>query len=314
VSGDQLMEWRVAMRRVLDGERGGIHALLEAGCGIDQPVNGNTPLVASVIGRNLRECIAALDAGASINMPDVFGRTALSKAISTPCLHLTELLISRGANVHVLDTSCKSMLHLAVESGVEETCEMLLRAGVDVNACAAHGYTALHFGASGKNSAICDRLLRAGADIRATTNCGSTPLHSAAIGGSVDVCRLLVAAGADRHAVTCDDPRTRSRSQTPFQQAVRFGSIAVARYFIDELGEDPKQRTASGRTLSQLAAGQAFMRAYLRARETEVKIREVVPVPCSGSPDKAASSDRFRDSGKSDHAAIAPSATRMPAL
>jgi serine/threonine-protein phosphatase 6 regulatory ankyrin repeat subunit B len=74
--------------------------LLERGATLDQPdVQGRTPLFHAVLGNQPETVSFLLDAGADVNPADAFGDTPLMLACAKGRGELAALLLARGADV-----------------------------------------------------------------------------------------------------------------------------------------------------------------------------------------------------------------------
>ena len=70
-----------------------------------------------------------LDAGANVNGPNQFGRTALMNAVENGNILTASVLLSRGANVNATDYQRQSPMKWAKDRGYKEIVELLLKYG-----------------------------------------------------------------------------------------------------------------------------------------------------------------------------------------
>ena len=85
-----------------------------------------------------------LDAGASIDVADVEGSTALHRAAHSGDLACVKLLLERGADVHALDASQGTPVHNAAYAGRRDALVALLDAGGLVDGVDEAGNSPLH--------------------------------------------------------------------------------------------------------------------------------------------------------------------------
>jgi ankyrin repeat protein len=138
-------------------------------------------------------------AGASVNVPQGDGMTALHWAAEHGDMPLAESLIKAHANVNAATTiDAYTPLHLAAKSGNAAVVRALIKAGANVNAVAGTGATALHLAAEAGSADAVDALVDKGADVNAKEALWSqTPLVFAAEANRADVIRELIKRGAD---------------------------------------------------------------------------------------------------------------------
>jgi ankyrin repeat protein len=105
-------------------------------------------------------------------------------------------LLQQGASVNVSEADGSTALHRAVESDDPEMTRLLLRAGADAKRANRYGMTPLHLAAVNGNGALVRELLDAGADPNAVLPEGETVLMTAARTGSAESIALLLERGA----------------------------------------------------------------------------------------------------------------------
>lgn len=138
---------------------------------------------------------ALLAAGASVNVPEVHGRTLLQRATQlapseTP---VVEALLAAGADPHAMSLTGGSSLGNALPFGSERV-RLLLTAGVDPNRVTPNdcgpvrGATAIHMAAWSGLAPVLTLMLEAGGDPNARAGDGTLPL-ACARASAVDVLR-----------------------------------------------------------------------------------------------------------------------------
>jgi ankyrin repeat protein len=142
-----------------------------------------------------------LDHGAEIDLPDIYGETALHKAIGEGNRQIVRTLLDKGASLGWVKSSGSTALHIAAISGDVDTVQLLLDRGANLEAVDSHEATALHIAASNGDLDIVQLLLDRGANLEAVDYNGSTALHIAASSGEVDTVQLLLDKGANLEAV-----------------------------------------------------------------------------------------------------------------
>lgn len=140
-----------------------------------------------------------LQAGANVNMCDQAHETALHVAAQRGNIEVTRLLLQRNdLDVNRRNMFGRSALMRAVEAGQGDVCEMLQQAGANSNLVedlSCHG-NAIHVATVNNHVAILHTLLKAGAELGKRCADGHTELHHAASGGYTDCVRTLLKHGA----------------------------------------------------------------------------------------------------------------------
>ena len=143
------------------------------------------------------ECaMRLLQAGASVNIPDVDGDTPLVCALENDLTDVAAACIAKGSKVDVesKNLACNRLLHHYASRGKVDVLRLLMdAAGDDTGRLLNEARGALNF----------------------------TPLHMAARGGRLDACQLLVERGADIYAKD-------KNGDTPAQLAVANKKTSVA--------------------------------------------------------------------------------------
>jgi ankyrin repeat protein len=238
----------------------------------------NEHLRAAIARDDLDDARRTLSSGADPNGDiDTYGTSMLVYAIEQDASRaLVNLLISKGAAVTSTDPSAKDPLHAAAGRGNLAVCEELVNRGAKIDRISEKGETALHAASFNARVEVCEYLIRAGANVRIEDKRGQTPLHYAARSLTGDCCvrcaGLLIAHGASSaHLTAAPLPG----DLTPFQLAISYGNAPFVEYMIDQCGEDPSQRTHAGKTLEQIAVGDA-VRLLLRAAQTSLAVSKSI--------------------------------------
>jgi ankyrin repeat protein len=205
-----------ALRSTLDksAKQAGDHAglvqlLLQAGAdpsGANRKY-GTTPIlkVAQMKQRgDLPSLQLLIEAGASVNVADDAGQTALMHAAYPP-FHgeMFQLLVRAGANTESRRNDGCTGLISAAAGGETEAARAWIEAGADVNASGPNGNTPLMLAARGWPD-IVEALLAAGADVNSADNDGDTAVQFAVLGyrwsteqDKMAIVQRLLQAGAD---------------------------------------------------------------------------------------------------------------------
>ncbi|XP_057520165.1 ankyrin repeat domain-containing protein EMB506, chloroplastic isoform X1 [Amaranthus tricolor] len=145
-----------------------------------------------------------LEKGASIDLQDKNGLTALHASIIGKKEAVISHLLRKGANPHITDKDGVSTLHYAVQVSAIQTVKLLIKYDVDVNASDNEGWTPLHIAMQSRDRDIAKVLIINGADKSRKNKDGKTPLDLSLAYGkdfkSYDLTKLLkiVVANRDR--------------------------------------------------------------------------------------------------------------------
>lgn len=154
-----------------------------------------------------------------------------------------QLLLRSGASANLPDSDGGTALHAAVEVG-SEVCRLLLQHRANVNAVGKGGVAPLHLAVRRGSLTILRLLLSNGADVHRLDDCQRSPLHIACSAPQVKeaLVDLLLAAGA---AVDEAD----GRGCTPFLHLLQSSKFTarMVRAFIERGVRLNLQQTASGK-------------------------------------------------------------------
>ena len=106
-----------------------------------------------------------LEAGASPNLKNYNGYTALHWASFTGRTEAVELLLDNGANIESRTADGKTALHVAAFKGHRHIAEILLKRGADLNAVDARGWNCVRSAALDNQQAMVEYLKMKGIDM-----------------------------------------------------------------------------------------------------------------------------------------------------
>lgn len=158
------------------------------------------------IRRDMPDCVgSALRAGLSPDSPVGEKRfTPLMTAVREGKADIVRQLIEAGASVDLKDADGTTALLHAASLGEDPSLQLLLQAATTLEARDASGQTALIRAAGGGWPSVTRILIEAGADTNLRDNRGETALILATKGGYLEVVTLLLEAGADRSMKNSD--------------------------------------------------------------------------------------------------------------
>lgn len=213
---------------------------------------GQKPATAGTAAESVACARLLVEAGASLEVADANGATALQIAAAFGNKEVLEILAAKQKGGWTArDANGFTLLHHAARgpilpgyapeaqpalpaellAGCGETIALLIRHGAEVKSRDSAGLTPLHHAASTGNLPALKALLAAKADLRAVDNAGATPLHWAANRGRAEAVAALVAAHAPLEIADAE-------GQTPLHMAVASGHLAATRVLLDA-GADP---------------------------------------------------------------------------
>ena len=210
--------------------------------------------LAGQAGSYANEVRALLAKGASPNVPDRDGRTAVHGAARISAVATMRALLKAGGNPNRRDKDGNTPLHLASAAawvnGYLATIRLLLEADADPGIANGQGRTPLHIAVTvPEEPAAVEALLAHGADANRKDRWGSTPLH-AALGpnpgwpgghgaATPDVVGPLLVRGADPRILNGD-------GLTALQLFVREGASGRTATLLIEAGADPDRKYPDG--------------------------------------------------------------------
>ncbi|XP_023719400.1 fibronectin type 3 and ankyrin repeat domains protein 1 [Cryptotermes secundus] len=158
-----------------------------------------SPLMQAVSRGDPQMVSLMLSVGADVNVTSYrTGRTALMMACFKGETGIAQLLIERGASWNICDRSGCTALHYAVDGSQMETVELALHEGADIEAKDIEQWTPLMRGVvMGSSVQILKKLLERGALLNCIDRHGQTCLMQAVLSGHQDVVKLLMDSGAE---------------------------------------------------------------------------------------------------------------------
>jgi ankyrin repeat protein len=199
---DQLAEMGIEFnetnfaKSIIRGETKVVQLFLKAGMPPQTKSNGITPLLEAARRGHSEIALALINAGADVNVQDVFGVSATMFAGICGSTELLERLIDCGANVNVKDVDGRTALveALTTENDLPvSVIKSLIEAGADPNIRTRGGVTPLMLAATG-DPEILRILIAAGADVNSRDDNGATALMRAV--HDIENASILKAAGA----------------------------------------------------------------------------------------------------------------------
>jgi ankyrin repeat protein len=265
---DENLEWAVMM-----GDIPGCKSAIADGARVNKASGAWGPLHEACDRANPEVCSVLIDAGAVVSS---LGnrRTPLMLASRRGSVEICQMLLKAGAEPCQLGANNDNALYEACFQGHAEVVELLIRAGVPVDAKLLDSeITVLMTAARRGHAELCSLLISAGADVEARGGAGATPLFNAVLAKDLAVVQTLIEAGASTAAILDLD---RTPPLTPFQLAVHAEAIEIVEYMLDELGEDPAQRTLGGKTMVQLAGKNKEVKQLINAAKTASRVVSAV--------------------------------------
>ena len=155
------------------------------------PIGGAIRMTAAME-ENLKTIERVLNYGASIDLKNKAGDTALTLAAVTGKLDATRLLLEHGANINTSNGVGNTALMRAAEKGQLDVVKLLLEHGADINTRSEAGHTSLILAAAEGRLDVVKLLLENGADAHAMNNKGRTALFLTAWWPEKEVHKLFL--------------------------------------------------------------------------------------------------------------------------
>jgi uncharacterized protein len=163
--------------------------------------NGNTPLIRTIMARDLHAIHSLLEAGADINGRGYLGYTPIAVAAYYGFFDIAQYLVNRGAMIDLYTNGKPSFRPLTVAMRFSRNIQivrLLILAGADIHTPDGSGYTPLMTAAGMKQHEMVGMLLQAGADPAVADQHGNVAAAHAAHAGCMDIVELLQ---MDEHSV-----------------------------------------------------------------------------------------------------------------
>ncbi len=202
---------------------------------------------------------ALIEAGATVNCKDKYGRTPLHCAADYGHIETAKMLIEAGAKVNAKDKDGCTPLYWAVLHGDTKMAKVLIDTGADINTKSRLGNTPLNMTRYArpfihpKDLAKCTQLLRKHGAKKSLEI--DYPLHYAAQIGRVDIVRTLVESGTNVN--TKIKSGSHLDGQTPLHKAAWYGQIQVAKVLL-AVGAKVNAKDKDGRMPLHDAAMQGY--------------------------------------------------------
>jgi ankyrin repeat protein len=178
----------------------GIQVLRRQGADIDILTHSKMSALVEIIATgDIEAAKTLLDNGANPNgSEDAPERRPLLLAAHAGLTNMVELLLQYGASLEILDSAGLSALHWASKADHLETTRLLLSRGAEVDRFGSDEKTALHSAMLADQRPMVELLIDNGADVNIPEGTyGQTPLILAARSSFVDLVRLLLSKGAN---------------------------------------------------------------------------------------------------------------------
>ena len=216
-----------------------IRELLDMGIDVNiQNNNGDSALILAIKTNHTLEVIEwIIDAGASLDLQDCDGCTALFTAVVKGYNELAKCLIAAGANLDIQNKNLDTALMMACRCLQVEVVELLLEHGANPNIVKRYDHTAIlmamcsDFGNVSRErdhekiKPVTKLLLEAGAN----TNCWAdynTPLMIAASRSDIELVELLLESGADINAIN-------RYGCTALKRAINLCDMSIFKFLLD---------------------------------------------------------------------------------
>ena len=215
---------------------GAVRALLEHGASVNvTQVDGMTALHWLVYHDNEELTKRVIEAGADATATTRYGVSPLSIACMNGHRGIVRTLLEAGADPKTKLPGGESALMTAARTGRVGPVQELLSRGAEVDAKEYRGQTALMWAAAAGHVRVVDELLEAGADLSTALASGFTPLFFAVREGRTEVVLQLIEAGLDIDAPMKRQGKPRTN---PLLLAVENAHYATALALLNA-GADP---------------------------------------------------------------------------
>ena len=194
---------QTATSPLLDAAQAGdaelVRALVGLGASVDvTQVDGTTALHWATHQNDRAIADLLIGAGAAVDAQTRYGVTPLSLAATNGSAALIELLLTAGADPNQASPEGETPLMTTARTGAPDALRLLLEHGASVDAVEGwHQQTALMWAAAQDNVSAARALVAGGANLHAVSGGGFTPLLFAVREGNLAALDALLAAGAN---------------------------------------------------------------------------------------------------------------------
>ena len=240
------------------------------------PGDSGTLLHEAARGNHIQTVRTLVDIGASCDIQDANGKTALHVSAETGSLEVAQFIVERQEKfygeteesivildrvirklnrLNVRDNDGNTPLHLAAAAGNTTTVRYLLSADSDVRSCNTRGEYPLTLAARyGRNDTV--TLLLEGCSAVKCDEMMTSALTAAIVAGQVYMTEVLLKSGA---------PVSGGQNEKPIHIASRMGHKEIVSLLLEQNGASLTSRTESGNTALHLAseAGHLSLVKYL---------------------------------------------------
>ncbi|MDP3278576.1 MAG: ankyrin repeat domain-containing protein [Deltaproteobacteria bacterium] len=213
-----------------DGPTAAVRASLDLGMPVDSQVEitRESALIKAAEGGSIERIELLLARGATLELRDSLGDTALRTALNWGHPDAARLLAQHGASLIAEDHYGRCALTMAISNGRDDHAQMLLELGAPpmFESKKIPGLSPMELVLQKRNGVVLKAMLAHGADPNMVVNAqGQRPLHRAVCGSAADLVALLCESGADPHL--CD-----AHGTSAMAAALELGHEAV----IDTIG------------------------------------------------------------------------------
>ena len=167
--------------------------LLKHGAKLDYSVDkyGNNLCHEAAKSGNLGLLKKLIDNSIPMDVPNKYGVTPLTYAVSQGHINIYNYLLNKGAKVTRIDTAGNNLLHKAAMSGSVEIAKLLLSNGLNINSKNNSGATPLMIAVSNNKNIFIDFALTNGAKL-SLDNKGNTLLHKASSNSNIEAIKKFM--------------------------------------------------------------------------------------------------------------------------